>query len=274
MKAGLATSLSIAGVLATGGAALVLNSSILDTASTTKGSPALATVVGVSDQAGITNLGDENASGSVTASGLADVVNGIEDPISVDAPTAALTPAVGASGTADASSSASPTATTEASKSIKQNNAAASVEEPTTTVDQPSPSSTSPTITVSPSTTTAAPVDKQFKIDGVATITLTASGGKLSVKSIDLVPGSGYKVGNQYSHDGDDVRITFTSAARTVEFSARLVKGQIVAAIGNPRNGNLMPPPPDGDDHDGDHDHHGDGDRDHHEEHEREDDDD
>lgn len=272
MKAGLATSLSIAGVLATGGAALVLNSSILDTASTTKGSPALATVVGVSDQAGITNLGNENAAGSVTASGLADVVNGIEDPVSVDQPAAALTPAVGASGAADASSAVSATATTEASKSIKQNNAAASVEEPTTTIEQPTPTNPSPTITASPSTTTAAPVDKQFKVDGVATITLTASGGKLSVKSIDLVPGAGYKVGNQYSHDGDDVRITFTSAARTVEFSARVVRGQIVAAIGNPRNGNLMPPPPGDGDHDGDHDHHGDGD--HQEDHEREGDDD
>jgi len=270
MKAGLATSLSIASVLATGGAALVLNSSILDTASTTKGSPALATVVGLNDQATGIGTADAATGGPVTASGLADVVNGVEAPLSVDDPA----PLVAAGSTAT-----SPNTTTavkqngnaDASQAVGQNAADLTVDEPTTTVGS-SPSTiptTSPTITVAPTTTNAARVDKQFKIDGVATVTLTAENGKLSVKSVEIMAGSGYKVGNQYSHDGDDVRITFTSSSRTVEFSARLVRGQIVAAIGNPRNGNLMPPPGDDrerherDEHDGDH-----------EEHERENDDD
>lgn len=221
MKAGLATSLSMVGVLATGAAALALNSSILDTASTTKGSPALATVVGLNGQtAGIDPA--TATGGSVTANGLADVVNGVEAPLSVD--------------------------------------------EPTTTTD---PAPTTPSSTIAPATTITA-VDKQFTINGVATVTLTATNGTLSVKAIDLVSGSGYKVANQFSHDGDDVRITFTSPTRTVEFSARLVRGQILAAVGNPRNGNLMPPPP-GDNHERHEREEHDGDR---EEHERENDDD
>ena len=84
MKAGLATSLSIAGVLATGGAALVLNSSILDTESAAKGSPALATVVGLETQSGIMPLGDGAAPRSaaeLSASGVADVISGDQSPL-------------------------------------------------------------------------------------------------------------------------------------------------------------------------------------------------
>ena len=277
MKAGLATSLSIAGVLATGGAALVLNSSILDTASTAKGSPALATVVGLNDQATNLEVAGGAAGGSVTASGLADVVNGVEAPMSVDNP-APMVAAPSAAITPNTTSQAGASANGNAAESVTQNGAAIAVDEPTTTIDAtPTPTSTpsttpttAPASPVAPTTTVAPAVDKQFAINGVATVTLTAANGKLTVKSIDLVAGSGYKVGNQYSHDGDDIRITFTSSTRTVEFSARLVRGQIVAAIGNPGNGNLMPPPPgdnherhDGQDRDGDH-----------EEHERENDDD
>jgi hypothetical protein len=247
MKAGLATSLSIAGVLATGGAALVLNSSILDTASTTKGSPALATVVGLNDQSTGIGTADAATGGSVTASGLADVVNGVEAPLSVDDPA----PVVAAGSTATSPNTTMPE---------KQNGSVDASQSVTQSAAEPA---------VDGSAANAAPIDKQFTIDGIATVTLTAANGRLTVKSIELVSDSGYKVGNRYSHDGDDVHITFTSSSRAVEFSARLVRGQIVAAVGTPRNGNLMPPPGDDyerherDEHDGDH-----------EEHERENDDD
>ena len=264
MKAGLATSLSIVGVLATGGAALVLNSSILDTASTAKGSPALATVVGLNDQATNLDVAGGAAGGSVTASGLADVVNGVEAPMSVDEP-ASLVPAGSSSTSPGTTLPAKSNSNSDASQSVTQNDADVAVDEPTTSVafEPPATPSTTPTVTVAPTTTTAPSIDKQFTINGIATVTVTAENGKLSVKAIDIFPGSGYKVTNQYSHDGDDVRVTFTSSSRTVEFSARLVRGQIVAAVGNPRNGNLMPPPPGddhgsrkGDDHDGDRDTH------------------
>ena len=45
MKSGLATSLSIAGVLLAGGSALALNSSVLQDSSTVRGTPALAATV-------------------------------------------------------------------------------------------------------------------------------------------------------------------------------------------------------------------------------------
>lgn len=272
MKAGLATSLSIAGVLATGGAALVLNSSILDTASTAKGTPALATIVGLNDQVGSASIGDTASQGSVTASGLADVVNGVEAPLSVDAPAGSMVPAGTGSVNANGSTSANGGTATESPEAVQQKQAAVSADEPTTTVASPSTTAAP----AAPTTTVAQSVDKQFTVNGVATITLTATNGKLTVKSIDIVAGSGYTVGNQYSHDGDDVRITFKSTARTVEFSARVMNGQIVAAVGNPGNGNLMPPRPgDGDrDHAGRPDNDGDHDRQGHDESEREGDDD
>ena len=93
------------------------------------------------------------------------------------------------------------------------------------------------------------------------------------MKDIAITPGSGYKVTNQFSNDGDDVRITLTSPTRAIEFSARLVNGQIMAAVSTPSSGNLNPPRPrheDDDDHndddrrprngdDDDDDHHDDG---------------
>ena len=273
MKAGLATSLSIAGVLATGGAALVLNSSILDTASTAKGSPALATVVGLTDQTGAATNDNTGAQGSVTASGLADVVSGVEAPLSVDSPSASLVPA-GNSSAASKPVAADGAVPAEGSQSVQQKQATVAVDEPTTTVVNPT-TTAAPT---APTTSLPVAVDKQFRIDGIATITLTATNGKLAVKSIDIVAGSGYSVGKQYSHDGDDVRIAFTSASRTIEFSARVMNGQIVAAIGNPGNGNLMPPRPGEADRDrnGRHDNDGDRDGEHdgHKDSEREGDDD
>lgn len=265
MKAGLATSLSIAGVLATGGAALVLNSSILDTSSTAKGTPALATVVGLNDQSGVAALGNENAQGAVTASGLADVVNGIEDPLSVDNPTPGRVAASDANVVADASTTTTTTAR-DGARGVEQKQVGVAVDESTTTlIGQSSPTSTPPE---------TATVDKQFSIAGVATVTLTATNGKLSVKSIAIVAGSGYRVARQYSHDGDDIRITFTSATRTIEFSARMLNGNIVAAIGNPGNGNLTPPQRPGDADRERHEREEHEDHEDHEEHEREGDDD
>jgi hypothetical protein len=111
-------------------------------------------------------------------------------------------------------------------------------------------------------------MEKQFKVGDAATITLVASGSKLLVKDIAIVPGSGYKVTNQTSRDGDDVRIRLTSPTRAIEFSARLVNGQIMAAVGSPSSGNLNPPRPPH--HDDDHDderreHDEDEEREHHE---------
>jgi hypothetical protein len=204
MKAGLATSLSIAGVLATGGAALVLNSSILDTESAAKGSPAFATVVGIEAQGGITPLGGNVSAGSaaeLSASGIASVL------------------------------------------SDKEN-------EPTNATVTASDSPSDPI--ESPTTTVARTFEKQFKVGEAATITLVTNGNRLLVKDIAIVPGSGYHVTNQSSRDGDDVRITLTSPDRAVEFSARLVNGQIMAAVSAPSSGNLnrpRPPHRDDDDH-------------------------
>lgn len=274
MKAGLATSLSIAGVLATGGAALVLNSSILDTESSAKGSPAFATVVGLEAQGGITPLGDGAAPGSVTdlsAAGIADVIDG--EPLVVTE-----------SGLVDASSGATPSgaagtdteSATGGSKSktsgiVKQKQTILNATEvtvaptPTTVAPAPTPSTTAPT----PPPTTVPVVEKQFQVGDAATITLTVNGTKLLVKEIAITPGSGYKVTSQTSRDGDDVRITLTSPTRVLEFSARVVNGQVVAAVSAPSSGNLTPPPPR---HDDDDDHE---EREHeHEEHEREHEDD
>ena len=120
--------------------------------------------------------------------------------------------------------------------------------------------------------------EKQFKVGDAAMITLTVSGTKLLVKDIAITPGSGYKVTDQVSRDGDDVRITLTSPTRTIEFSARLVNGQIMAAVGSPSSGNLTPPRPphhDDDDERDDEDEHNEREREREDEHhEREHDDD
>jgi hypothetical protein len=266
MKAGLATSLSIAGVLITGGAALALNSSILDTESAAKGSPALATVVGLEAQGGITPLGDGNASATVSglsATGVADVISGEENPVESPMSVASETPAVTATPTTatDATGAVVSPKNQGTSGAIKQTQAGISATESTV---ETSPSTSAPTntpITVppvappttspTPTTSTAPSTEKQFRVGDAATITLVASGSKLLVKDIAIVPGSGYKVTNQTSRDGDDVRITLTSPARTIEFSARLVNGQIMAAVGSPSSGNLNPPrPPHHDDDD------------------------
>ena len=84
---------------------------------------------------------------------------------------------------------------------------------------------------------------------------MSLNGRTLTVKSVVVTPGSPYKVTNTYTRDGDDVRITLASPARTIEFSARLINGQIVAAVNNPVSGNLPPRPPhDDEDDDDDHD--------------------
>jgi len=285
MKAGLATSLSIAGVLATGGAALVLNSSILDTESSAKGSPAFATVVGIEAQGGITPLGDGATPGSVTelsAEGVAGLVTGdgapLADPLAITsgAPSATTTPTAQANApTSGSGSSSSGGSSSGSSGAIKQTQANLS---PTETTEAPSPTTSAPVAApTTPPTTTAAPnVEKQFKVGDAATITLVISGTKLLVKDIAITPGSGYKVTNQMSRDGDDVRITLASPARILEFSARLVNGQVVAAVSAPSSGNLTPPPPPRrHDDDDDHDEHEEREHDEdHEEHEREHDDD
>lgn len=83
MKAGLATSLSIVGVLATGAAALALNSSILDTESSAKGSPAFATVVGLETPGAITPLGGDSsgAIAGLSANGVADAIGAEAAPV-------------------------------------------------------------------------------------------------------------------------------------------------------------------------------------------------
>lgn len=281
MKAGLATSLSIAGVLVTGGAALALNSSILDTESSAKGSPAFATVVGLESVGGVTPLGDGASSGAVaglSADGVAGAINGqpspLDDPVVVQAD--------GTLSTAEASaetSSGAPTATStlgtigsgstyRGSGNIRQTQTNLSTTDSTVA---PSPSSSTPEPT--PSTNPAA-IEKQFKVGDAATITLIVNGAKLTVKDVAITPGSGFRLTNQTSRDGDDVRITLTSATNAIEFSARLVNGQVMAAVSTPSSGNLTPPRPphrEDDDHDDDHE-----DRDHEreEEHEREHEDD
>ena len=288
MKAGLATSLSIVGVLATGGAALVLNSSILNTESSAKGSPAFATVVGLEAQGGVTPLGDGATPGSVadlSANGVADLIAGKNPPLAnpVAVPprvsVASAAPSGQSNGSASGATSSASSATGGATGGIKQAQAnltateTTDVASPTTVAPTPVPTTTAPAPAPAPTTTVAPNVEKQFRVGDAATITLVINGTKLLVKDIAITPGSGYKVTNQMSRDGDDVRITLTSPTRVLEFSARLVNGQIVAAVSAPSSGNLTPPPPprrhdDDDDHEeGEHD-------ENHEEREREHDDD
>lgn len=200
MKAGLATSLSIAGVLATGAAALALNSSILDTESSTKGAPALAAVVGTQTNGAVTELGGSDTAASasgVSADGAAEVVSASKTQEALIAP-----------------QSVSP--------------------ETSTTSAEPS----------GPGATTPSSVEKQFKIEDVAVVTLIASEEKLTVKDVSITPGSDFRVGDRTSRDDDDVRITLISPTRTIEFSARLDDGRIMAAIGTPSSGNLNRPRP------------------------------
>jgi len=213
MKSGLATSLSIAGVLLAGGSALALNSSVLQDSSTVRGTPALAATVSADAL--------NTANGGITALGAADT---------------ASTPAVEANGIVDVVTD--PTTTTIA-------------DDPTTPV-APTTSIATPVI---PSSTVARPPatgEKAFQVEDIAVITLSLNGRTLTVKSVVLTPGSPYKVANTYTRDGDDVRITLASPARTIEFSARLINGQIVAAVNNPVSGNLPPRPPHDDEDDDD----------------------
>lgn len=294
MKAGLATSLSIAGVLATGGAALVLNSSILDTESAAKGSPAFATVVGLETQSGVMPLGGGAAPRSATelsASGVADVLTGdqptLEAPVEVasDASPATASASSAQEGSSATTSTKTPGATNASSGAIKQTQANVSATEstvetiPSTTTPAPTPTSTvpapNPTTTVAPTPTTVPVTEKQFKVADVATITLTINGNRLLVKSVVFVAGSDYKVTNQTSRDGDDVRITLASPTRAIEFSARLVNGQIMAAVSSPSSGNLNPPRPphhDDDDDDDEREHDGEHEREHEREHDDDDD--
>ncbi len=250
MKAGLATSLSIVGVLATGGAALVLNSSILDTESSAKGSPAFATVVGLQSNVGVMPLGGGAAPRSATELSA----DGVADALSTSASATVTQPA--GNGTPSAKT---PTASDGQTGAIRQTQAAVAATQ-TTVPESPSPTAAplAPTTTTAGSTSTSLPAaEKQFKVGDAATITLVVNGTKLLVKDIAITPGSGYEVTNQVSRDGDDVRITLSSPTRAIEFSARLVNGQIMAAVSAPSSGNLNPPRPphrdDDDDHDDDH---------------------
>jgi hypothetical protein len=223
MKSGLATSLSIAGVLLAGGSALALNSSVLQDSSTVRGAPALAATVSA-DALNTANDG-------ITALGAADAANA---------------PAVAAKGNPEVAADPT-TATTVA-------DAPGTPLAPTTSVATPAPAP-APSI---PSSTVANPpatAEKAFQVEDIAVITLSLNGRTLTVKSVAVTPGSPYKVTNTYTRDGDDVRITLASPARTIEFSARLINGQIVAAVNNPVSGNLPPRPPhDDEDDDDDHD--------------------
>jgi len=288
MKAGLATSLSIVGVLATGGAALVLNSSILDTESSAKGSPAFATVVGLQSDSGVMPLGGGAAPRPATelsANTVADVISGKQAPlmapveVSTDAQSAPASTSMTQSASNAGSSAKAPTATGGQTGTIKQTQAAVAATE-TTVEDSPSTTAApvAPTTTAVGSPTTTVPAtEKQFKVGDAATITLVVNGTRLLVKDIAITPGSGYRVTNQVSRDGDDVRITLTSPTRAIEFSARLVNGQIMAAVSAPSSGNLNPPrpprPPHHDDDDDDDEHH-ERKHDDDEDHEREHDDD
>jgi len=284
MKAGLATSLSLVGVLATGGAALVLNSSILDTESSAKGSPAFATVVGLESEGVVTPLGGGAPSGpanELSANSVAGAIGAaLDEPSNITDSATPLVVANASSATGD--SSTGPSSTTAQSKdtaSVKQKAAGITATD-STAVDPPSPTSSvvapAPSTTMAPPpppTTVAPPTEKQFRVGDAATITLVVNGKSLLVKDIAITPGSGYKVTNQFSNDGDDVRITLASPTRAIEFSARLVNGQIMAAVSTPSSGNLNPPRPrheDDDDHndddrrprhgdDDDDDHHDDG---------------
>jgi hypothetical protein len=201
MKSGIATSLSIAGVLLAGGSALALNSSVLQDSTTVRGTPALAATV----SADLLNT----VNGGITALGDVDVA---VDPVTTTVADAPSTPVA-----------------------------------PTTSVAAPTPSVPSSSVASPP-----APVEKAFQVEDIAIITLNLNGRTLTVKSVVVTPGSLYKVTNTYSHDGDDVRITLAAPTRTIEFSARVINGQIVAAVGNPASGNLPPRPPRDDDDDDD----------------------
>ena len=209
MKSGIATSLSIAGVLLAGGSALALNSSVLQDSTTVRGTPALAATVSAD--------GLNTVNGGITALGDVDTA---ADPVTT---TVADTPS-----TSVADAPNIPVA-------------------PTTSVAAPTPSVPPSTVASPP-----APVEKAFQVEDIAIITLNLNGRALTVKSVVVTPGSLYKVTNTYSHDGDDVRITLAAPTRTIEFSARVINGQIVAAVGNPASGNLPPRPSREDDDDDD----------------------
>jgi hypothetical protein len=221
MKSGLATSLSLAGVLLAGGSALALNSSVLQNSSTVRGTPALAATVSAT--------GADTANGGITALGDIDTA-------------AAQTPSVQAKSVADVIVDPTTTVADTPSTSVA----------PTTSVGAPTPQPSVPSSTVA---SPPATVEKAFQVEDIAVITLNLNGRTLTVKSVAVTPGSPYKVTNTYSHDGDDVRITLASPTRTIEFSARVINGQVVAAISNPTSGNLPPRPPHDDDDEEDDDH-------------------
>jgi len=204
VKPGLATFLSLVGVLATGGAALALNSSILDTESSTKGSPASATVVGIRTQSGVTSLGDGATSGSVTefsAEGLADAINGSpETPLG--------SPLV----------------------DIVESEAEGSYTTPTEPLSTDAPDAPSRL------------VEKQFKIADIATVTLKVVDGLLIVKDVAIAPDSTYQATDHRTNIDGEIRITLASPSSAVEFSARLVNGQIMAAVSTPSSGHVNPP--------------------------------
>ena len=244
MKARLATALSVVGVVVTGGAAFAMNSSILDTDSTAQGSPALATVVAVDP--------------TLALVGTTTVMP------TTDSPAAVVSAGALAESVTAASSPSKPGTTSKEDGPLRplalpsQN--PDTITDPTTATTAPSPSST-------PST---GPVVRQFNVEDFATIFLTVNGSQLGIDRVTVTPGSPYTVSNKYVN-GDTVRITLASPTRTVEFSARLSNGEIVAAVSDPTSA-LLPPPRRHDDDDDDDDEHEE--REHDDDHDREDDDD
>ena len=234
MKPGVATSLSIAGVLVAGGAALALNSTVLQASTTVRGTPALAAVAPASIDSGEATL-----IGNVTASAVADAIVATTSPRTKKFEAVIPETSVPLVGTTVAGSSASPTISIS----------------PEVLMAEPRPLTSLP-LAQRP---LAAPVEKIFQVEDFASVTVTASGRTLSVKSVAFSPGSPYAVTNQTSPDytsttQDHVRVVMKSANRTVVFSARLMNGQVVAAISDPSSGNLLPRHDDDDHDDDDHD--------------------
>ena len=250
MKARLATALSIAGIVVTGGAAFAMNSSILDTDSTAQGSPALATVVALDAATTVVDA-------TTTLPVLPPASSGAVVSASQVAESISATPA-----------QPKPATATKGPEMLKP----LALAPDTTSVDRSTPAQPTTTEPSAPSTSPApAPVVRQFNVEDFASIFLTVNGTQLAIDRVVIVPGSPYSVSNKYV-SGDTVRITLSSSARAVEFSARLTNGEIVAAVSDPTSA-LLPPPRrhDDDDDDDDEEHE---EREHDDDHDREDDDD
>ena len=204
MKTSFVTTLSIVGVLATGGAAFAANSTVLDFALTpVQGPPLLAEAI-----VPVTNRSIES-----TATGGAVVV----------VATTVLGPTV----------STTPTATTVPFGDLTVGPTTSIVVPvtPTTTV-APSPGTT---VAPSPGTTVApAPVQFSYTIAGVGIITLKQSATSLSVVSVAPVPGWAFEIKDKFNSGqvrGTRIEVEFENGKKSVEFRAELLDGRVIAAV-------------------------------------------